>query len=98
MSKAVAILATVAILAGCNTTNAFISLKPDYSSLPVDDLKQLAASIETIVAEGSEDFTLESPGFSTAALASKRPTGCWPFSEAAPTRRPPPAISVIARP
>lgn len=62
MSKAVAILAVVALLAGCNTTNAFISMKPDYSALPAEDLKQIAASIETIVAEGNEEFTLEGPG------------------------------------
>ena len=62
MSKAVLILAAVAIMAGCNTTNAFISMKPDYSALPTDDLKQIAASIEAIVAEGKEDFTLEGPG------------------------------------
>lgn len=62
MSKAVVFLAAMVILAGCNTTNAFISMKPDYSALPVDDVKQIAASIEAIVAEGSEEFTLEGPG------------------------------------
>jgi len=61
MSKAAAILAVAALLAGCNTTNAFISMKPDYSALPAEDLKQIAASIEAIVAEGNEEFTLEGP-------------------------------------
>jgi hypothetical protein len=62
MSKAAAVLAMVALLAGCNTTNAFISMKPDYSALPADDVKQVAAAIEAIVAEGNEEFALESPG------------------------------------
>lgn len=62
MSKAAVVLAAVALLAGCNTTNAFISMKPDYSALPADDLKQIAASIEAIVAEGNEEFALEGPG------------------------------------
>lgn len=62
MSKAVLFLAALTILAGCNTTNAFISMKPDYSALPADDLKRVAASIEAIVAAGNEEFLLEGPG------------------------------------
>lgn len=62
MKNSVVFVLTVLVLAGCSTTNAFISMKPDYSALPADDLKAVAASIETIVAEGQEEFTLESIG------------------------------------
>ncbi len=62
MKKAVVIFVAAVVLAGCSTTNAFISMKPDYSALPADDLKTLAASIEAIVAEGKEEFTLEAVG------------------------------------
>lgn len=62
MKKAVIFLASAVILAGCSTTNAFLSMKPDYSALPADDLKTVASTIEGIVAEGQEEFTLESAG------------------------------------
>lgn len=62
MSKAVLLLAAAAILAGCSTTNAFISLKPDYTALPAAELKSVASAIEAIVAEGQEEFALDQAG------------------------------------
>jgi hypothetical protein len=62
MKKAVVFVVALMVLAGCSTTNAFISMKPDYSALPAEDLKTVAAAIEAIVAEGQEEFTLDSAG------------------------------------
>ena len=59
MSKAVLFLAAAVVLAGCSTTNAFISLKPDYTALPAVELKSVASAIEAIVAEGQEEFALD---------------------------------------
>lgn len=50
------------LMAGCSTTNAFISMKPDYSALPAEDLKRVAASIESAVRDGKEEFAMESAG------------------------------------
>lgn len=61
MKKAVALVAVALICAGCSTTNAFVSMKPDYSALPADDLKQVASAIESIIAESKEDFALVAP-------------------------------------
>lgn len=55
-------LVLVMALAGCKTTNAFVHLKPDYTSLPVENLKTLAAEIEGIVAAGEAEFAVESVG------------------------------------
>ncbi len=62
MKKAVVFIVAALVLAGCSTTNAFISMKPDYSALPADDLKAVAAGIEVIVAEGREEFSLDVVG------------------------------------
>lgn len=62
MKKLVVFFVAGVVLAGCSTTNAFISMKPDYSALPADDLKALAGAIEGIVAAGEEEFALESVG------------------------------------
>ena len=56
------------IVAGCNANNAFTHMKPDYSELPVEDLRTLAGNIEAIVAEGDEKFSLESVGNITVDL------------------------------
>lgn len=62
MSKIAGMLAVVILMTGCSTTNAFISMKPDYSALPAEDLKRVAAAIESIVRDGKEEFALESVG------------------------------------
>lgn len=62
MKKAVCFLVLGLCFAGCGTTNAFMHLTPNYADLPVDELRVLAETIETIAAAGQEDFTLESTG------------------------------------
>ena len=49
-------------IAGCSTTNSLVHLAPDYSELPVDELRVLATEIETVVSAGREEFTLENTG------------------------------------
>jgi len=62
MKYAIVMLAATAILTGCAATNAFVRLSPDYSDLPVEDLKSVARSIEEIAAAGEEEFTVATAG------------------------------------
>lgn len=61
MKKLSVVWVFLLLLAGCNTTNALIRVSPDYTDLPADDLRQLAGSIESIVAAGEEAYDLEPP-------------------------------------
>lgn len=61
--KSIATTLLIALyLVGCSTTNSMLHLAPDYSALPVTELEQMATSVETIVAAGNENFTLEDSG------------------------------------
>lgn len=62
MKHAITLLAAAAIFSGCAATNAFVRMAPDYSELPVEDLKNVARSIEEIAAAGSEEFTVATAG------------------------------------
>lgn len=62
MKPSLLLIAAMSLLAGCAATNAFVRMTPDYTDLPVEDVKAVARSIEAIVAEGSETFTIESAG------------------------------------
>lgn len=59
-----ALFALLALLAaGCaTTTNAFVHLRPDYSDLPAEPLREVAAGIEAIVAEERQEFALDFGG------------------------------------
>jgi hypothetical protein len=46
------------LLSSCSTTQSFIRMAPDYSTLPVDALTQAAREIEGIVKEGNADFNI----------------------------------------
>ncbi len=46
----------VAVAGGCQSVvQPFVSLKPDYTKLPADTLREIAREIETAVAEGNRD-------------------------------------------
>lgn len=54
MRKVVSVLAIIAGLAGCQATvGAFVRLKPDYSDIPVQALRDVARDIEKAVHEGN---------------------------------------------
>lgn len=65
MKPSLLLIAAMTLLAGCAATNAFVRMTPDYTDLPVEDVKTVARSIEAIVAEGSETFTIDSAGLQT---------------------------------
>lgn len=50
------------VLAGCATANPFTRMAPDYSDLPVDALKAVAADIEQAVAAGDKEPVIDSRG------------------------------------
>lgn len=72
MKKTIACFILGVLVAGCNTTNAFVHLKPDYADLPTDDLRALAGTIEAIISKGGESFDLESAGGITVDLPDIR--------------------------
>ena len=49
-------------IAGCGTTGSLVHLAPDYSDLPADELRALAAEIESIVIKGEAEFSLKNVG------------------------------------
>jgi hypothetical protein len=50
------------VLAGCATANPFTRMTPDYSDLPVDALKAVAADLEQAVAAGEREPVLDGRG------------------------------------
>jgi len=50
------------LLVGCATANPFMRMAPDYSDLPVDALKAVAADIEQAVASGEREPVIDGRG------------------------------------
>ena len=51
------------LMYGCNTIKApFVGLAPDLSTLPVDEMRSLAAEVESTVKSGNRDAVLEDRG------------------------------------
>ena len=57
---------TLIALGGCTSVNsltsAFTSMRPDYTDLPADDMRALAAGIEKAIAEGNREVVVLSSG------------------------------------
>ena len=63
MKKAVLLCFIILSLAGCTSLwGSFTHLKPDYSALPADDLRKVAAAIEKAVAEGERSPNIHNQG------------------------------------
>ena len=60
--SSLALVVTV-LVAGCNTFNVpFVNMAPDYSSVPVEDLREAAGIIEAAVQKGDRDISLPTIG------------------------------------
>lgn len=58
MTRTSFLLACVLLAAGCKTgvVNPFVSMRPDYTEVPVEEVKNAAMLIEAAVKSGNRDF------------------------------------------
>ena len=62
MMKRMAALSILLALTGCATVSPFTRMAPDYSDLPVDALRAVAADIEAAVAAGEREPQIDGRG------------------------------------